>query len=72
MPRRTARSSKGGRTETGMAREGRGGVGTRKGTVEGKAGRSGEGSRVRGEKKRSPLVKDVSEYWEVYEGDGAN
>ena len=57
-------------TDTGTAREGRRGR-NRDGN-----GRRG-GRRERGEQrgpgsKRSLLVEDVSEYWEVYEGDGAD
>ena len=74
MPRWTARSSKGGRTETGTetgtARAGRWGCN------EGGNGESESGSKRVGKQgpgwKRSPLVEDVSEYWEVYEGGGAD
>ena len=43
----------------------------RTGTAEGEADTNGEGRGGWGEK-RSPLVEYVSEYWEVYEGDGAD
>ena len=35
-------------------------------------GRRERGRQQGPEKKRRPLVEDVSEYWELYEGEGAN
>ena len=40
-------------------------------TAKGEAGANGEDSRGAGSKRR-PLVEDVLEYWESYEGVGAN
>ena len=57
-------------TETGTVREGRRG---RNGDGNGESGGSRKQGGQRGlGSKRSPLVEDVSDYWEVYKGGGAD
>ena len=57
-------------TETGTSREGRRGRnGDGNGERRGKRKREGQWGP---ESKRRPLAEDFSEYWESYEGGGAN
>ena len=57
-------------TETGAAREGRRGR-NRDGNGE-RGGRRERGGQQGPESKRRPLVEDILEYWESYEGEGAD
>ena len=65
-----AQIRKGGITETGTSMAGRRGwIKDRNGK---RGGRREQGGQWEPGRKRSLLVVDVSEYWEAYEGDGAD